>query len=70
MTAEDPELSQRRRLPVSFGLSNYAGMGAVIKESTRGNGTLKEEPSAALGIRAGFLQGMMPERHPEKANGL
>lgn len=69
MTAEDPELNQRWRLPVSFGLSNYAGMGAVIKESTRGNGSLKEEPSPALGISAGFLQGL-PERHPEKANSL
>lgn len=57
MTAEDPELNQRRRLPVSFGLSNYAGMGAVIKESTKGNGSLKEEPSPALGISAGLLQG-------------
>ena len=40
----------------------------MTKESTRNSGVWKEEPRSALGIKEGFPEGVMPERHLERVN--
>jgi hypothetical protein len=43
-------------------------MGAMVKGSTRNHVSSKEEVNPILGIKEGFLEEMMSEGHPEKAN--